>query len=54
MHVFHGVICRVWFYVCDAYYVYVHMVEENAVGVCRVWKMIQSAQRIKTKVDAKD
>ena len=36
-------------YVCDAHYVYVYMVEENALGVCQVWKLIQCAY-IKEKV----
>jgi len=26
-------------YVCDAHYVYVHMIEERALGVCQVWKL---------------
>ena len=46
--------CRVWFYVCGAHYVYVHMVEEKELGVFRVWKPIQSVYEIKTKVEAKD
>jgi hypothetical protein len=41
VHVLHGVVCRVWLYVCDAHYVYVHMVEEKALGVCRVWQPIR-------------
>ncbi len=39
---------------CDAQYVYVHMVEEKALGVCRVWQSIESAYVIKTKLEAKD
>ncbi len=54
MHVLHDVVCRVWLYVCDAHYVYVHMVEEKALGVCLVWQPIWSAYGIKTKVKAKD
>ena len=27
-------------YVCDAHYVYVHMVEEKTLGDCQVWKLI--------------
>ena len=38
---------------CDAHYVYVHMVEEKALGVCWVWKSIRGVYRIKTKVEAK-
>ena len=53
MHVFHGIVCDVWLYVCDAHCMYVHMVEENAVGVCCVWKPIRSAYGIKAKVEAK-
>jgi len=41
VHVFHGVVHHVWLYVCDANYVYVHMVEEKALGVCQVWKLIR-------------
>ena len=33
MHVLHGVVCHLWLYVCDANYVYVHMVEEKELGV---------------------
>jgi len=40
VHVFHCVICHVWLYVCDAHNVYVHMVGENALGVCWVWPPI--------------
>jgi len=40
--------------VCDAHYVYVHMVEEKALNVCRVSKLIWSAYEINTKVEAKD
>ena len=54
MHVLHGAICRVWFYVCDAQYVYVHMVEEKALGVFWVWQSIQSAYGIRKKVEAKN
>ena len=39
---------------CDVHYVYVHMVEEKALGVFCVWKPIPSAYGIKTKVEAKD
>ena len=39
---------------CDPHYVYVHMVEEKALGVCWVWKPIQSAYKINIKVEAKD
>lgn len=46
----HGVV----FHVCDSHYVYVHMIEEKALGVCRVWQPIQSVHRIKTKVEEKD
>lgn len=53
MHVLHGVVCHVSLYVCDAHYVYVHMVEEKALGVCRVWKPIQCAYGIRTKVEDK-
>ena len=28
---------------CDAHYAYVHMVEERALNVCRVWQPIQCA-----------
>jgi len=41
-------------YVCDAHYVYVHMVEEKTQDVCLVWQSIRSAYRIKKKVEAKD
>jgi len=54
MHVLHGVVWHVWFYVYDAYYVYVHMVEEKALHVCQVWQSIRCAYRIRTKVGAKD
>ena len=54
MHVFHGVVCRVWLYVCDAHYVNVHMVEDKVLGVFRVCKLIQCVYRIRTKVEAKD
>ena len=30
MHVWNAVVCRVWLYVCDAHYVYVHIVEEKS------------------------
>jgi len=39
VHVLH-VVCRVWLYVCDAHYVYVHVVEDKEPGVCQVWKPI--------------
>ena len=35
-----GVISRVWLYMWDVHYVYVHMIEEKALGVCGVWKPI--------------
>jgi len=54
VHVLHGVVSHVWLYVCDAHYVYVYMVEEKTLGVCRVWQSIWTAYRIKTKVEAKD
>jgi len=38
MHVFHGVVCHVWLYVCDAHYVYVHMVEVKELHV--YWSFI--------------
>ena len=50
----HGVLCHVWLYVCDAHYAYVYLVEEKGLGVCLVWRLIQSAYKIKTKVEAKD
>jgi len=40
VHVLHGVVCHVWLHMCDAHYVYVHMVEEKALGVCWVWQLI--------------
>jgi len=52
VHVLHGVVCRVCLYVCHAHYVYVHLVEDKELGVCQVWQLIQSAYRIKTKVEA--
>jgi len=52
--VFHGIVCHVCLYVCDAHYVYVHMVEEKELGLRRVWKMIWSKYRIRTKVETKD
>ena len=54
MDLLHDVLCRVWLYVCNAHYVYVHMVEENALGVFQVWQSIRCAYRIRTKVEAKD
>ena len=36
------------------HYVYVHMVIEKKLGVCRVWQSIQSAYGIKTKIEFKD
>lgn len=51
MHVLHGVVCHVWLYVCNAYYVFAHMVEEKALGFCRVWKPICE---IRIKAEAKD
>jgi len=54
MHVLHGVLCHVWFYVCDEHYVYVHMVEEKEMDVCWVWKLIRCAYKTRTKVEAKD
>ena len=53
MHVLHGVVCLVSLYVCHAHYVYVHMVEEKALGVCQVSKPIWCMYRIRTKVEAK-
>jgi len=50
----HGILCCVWLYVCDANYVYVHMLEGKELGDFRVWKLIQSVYGIKTKVEAKD
>ena len=46
------VVCRL--YVCDVHYMYVHMVEEKALVVCRVWKPIQSTYKIRTKVKVKN
>ena len=40
VHVLHGVVCHVWSYVFYAHYVYVHLVEEKALGLCQVWKLI--------------
>jgi len=54
VHVLHGVECHVWLYVYDEHYVYAHIVEEKALGICWVWKPIWSAYGIKTKVEAKD
>ena len=54
VHVLDGVVCCVWLHVCDAHYVYVYMVEEKALGVCRVWQSIRCAYGINTKVEAKD
>jgi len=46
--------CRTCCVVYMRYYVYVHMVEEKALGVCRVWQPIRGAYKIRTKVEAKD
>jgi len=54
VNVLHGVVCQVWLYGCDAHYVYVHMVEEKTLGVGRVWQPIQSAYKIRRKVEATD
>lgn len=53
MHVLYGVVCRVWLYVWGLHYVYVDMIEEKALGVCRVWKPIQSAYGIRTKAEVR-
>jgi len=53
VHVFHGVVCHVWPYVCDAHYVYVHLVEEKALGVSRVWQLIWCVYKIRTKVEVR-
>ena len=53
MHVLHGVVCHVWLYVCDAHYVYVHLVEEKALGVCQVWKPILCVYEIRTKAEVR-
>jgi len=54
VHVLHGVVCHVWLCVCDVHCVYVHVVKEKALGICQVWKLIQSAYEIRRKVGAKD
>ena len=36
MHILHGVVCKVWMYVCDAHYVSMHVVEEKTLGVCQM------------------
>jgi len=54
MHVLHCVVCRMWLHVCDAHYVYVHVVKEEAMGVCCVCQPIQCVYRIRIKVEAKD
>lgn len=54
MHVLHGIVCHMWFFLCDAHYVYVHMVEEKELGVSWVWQPIQCVYRIRTKVEVKD
>ena len=54
MHVSHGVVCLVWLYVCDAHYVYVHMVEEKELGAFRLWKPIRCAYEIRKKVEDND
>lgn len=43
----------VWLYVFDAHYVSMHMVEEKALGDCRVWKLIQSEYGINKKVEVR-
>jgi len=53
VHVLHDVVCHVWLYMCDAHYVYVHMVEEKALGVFQVWQSIRCACGIRTRVEAK-
>ena len=53
MHVLHVVVRCMWLYVCDAHYVSMYMVEEKALANCRVWQLIQSAYRIKTKVEVR-
>jgi len=50
----HGVLYRVWLYVWDVHYVYVHTVEENALGVCHVRQSIRSVYDIRKKVEVKD
>jgi len=40
VHVLHGIVNRVWLYVCDEHYVYVYMVEEKELGVFQMWKLI--------------
>jgi len=47
-----GMLCVM--YVFDAHYLYVYMAKEKALGVCLVWKMIQSVYGIRTKLEAKD
>jgi len=54
MHVLHGVVCCVLLYVWNVNYVYVHIVEEKALGVCHVWKLIRGAYRIRKKEKSKD
>ena len=53
MHVLHSVVCPVWLYVCNAHYVYVHMVEDKALSVFQVWKPIRCTYEIRKKVEAK-
>jgi len=47
-------ICHVCLYVCDAHYVYMHMVEEKALRVSQVWQIIQCVYKIRTKVEANE
>ena len=54
LHVLQGVVRRVWLYVCDARYVYVHLHKEKELGIFRVWKSIWYVYGIRTKVEAKD
>lgn len=49
VQVLHNVVCHVWLYVCDLHYVYVHMVEEKALGAFWEWKLLWYAYEIKTK-----
>ena len=51
--VLHGIVCRVWLYVCDTHYVYVHLVNENTLGVCQVWKLIHCAYEIRIKAEVR-
>lgn len=54
MHVLHGIVCRLWLYVVSAHYVYVNMVKEKVLGVCLVWKLIQTMYEIRKNVELKD